>query len=148
MRIAFPLFVLNGVWFCRSVLSASDGGCAVFKRWGIYCMGCGGTRAFKALLRLDVWEAFRYNPFLTLGLPFLIVAVLCIGVFIYKGAFPFESRLAQAGWWKDWRRILLLVLSLLAVIVALTFLRNVIPALQPPPDEAGTRNHPKRIPIY
>lgn len=31
---------------------------------GILCMGCGITRAFDALLRFDLYQAFRYNPFI------------------------------------------------------------------------------------
>ncbi len=29
---------------------------------GIYCPGCGGTRMVKSILKLDFYQAFRYNP--------------------------------------------------------------------------------------
>lgn len=39
----------------------------------IYCAGCGGTRMFYAILRLEFYQAFRYNPLLFI---FLILAIL------------------------------------------------------------------------
>ncbi len=37
-------------------------GCWFRENFGLYCAGCGGTRMVKALLRLDFYQAFRYNP--------------------------------------------------------------------------------------
>ena len=37
--------------------------CAFFTRTGLYCPGCGGTRALKSLLRGDFIKAFMYHPF-------------------------------------------------------------------------------------
>ena len=41
---------------------------------GIYCPGCGGTRMVKAILKLDFYQAFRYNPFMFI----LIVLLVCL----------------------------------------------------------------------
>lgn len=30
---------------------------------GFYCPGCGGTRAFRAVLQFRFWESFCYHPF-------------------------------------------------------------------------------------
>lgn len=38
-----------------------------------YCPGCGGTRMALALLRFDFYQAFRYNTFVFLTGPLLVV---------------------------------------------------------------------------
>lgn len=37
--------------------------CIFYETTGLYCPGCGGTRATKALLRGEVIRSFRYHPF-------------------------------------------------------------------------------------
>lgn len=44
------------------------------------CPGCGGTRMAVALLELDFYQAFRYNPFIFVTAP--IIAVVYIWQFI------------------------------------------------------------------
>ncbi|QJD88444.1 DUF2752 domain-containing protein [Cohnella herbarum] len=36
---------------------------------GLYCPGCGATRAILSLLDLDVHQAYRYNPLIFILLP-------------------------------------------------------------------------------
>lgn len=44
----------------------------LFKRMtGYDCPGCGGLRALHHLLRGDLWQAFRLNPLVVVGLPLL-----------------------------------------------------------------------------
>lgn len=50
-------------------------GCPILYVTGIPCMGCGMTRAFAALLRLDFAAAFAYHP-LVFAMPFLAAALL------------------------------------------------------------------------
>ena len=38
--------------------------CIIKNLFGIDCAGCGATRMFGALLKLDFYQAFRYNPFM------------------------------------------------------------------------------------
>lgn len=38
------------------------GGCTLHKMTGLYCPGCGGTRAIKALLRFDLLQSAFYHP--------------------------------------------------------------------------------------
>ena len=47
-------------------------GCVFRDVLGFPCPGCGMSRAFLALLRLDVVAAFRYNP-LIFGMPYVFV---------------------------------------------------------------------------
>lgn len=43
----------------------------------VYCAGCGGTRMIKSILKLDFYQAFRYNPLM------FIYLVLFTPVIIY-----------------------------------------------------------------
>lgn len=40
---------------------------------GILCPGCGISRMFMALLRLDFYAAFRYNALIFCALPFVLI---------------------------------------------------------------------------
>lgn len=44
--------------------------CFFHKVTGFYCPGCGITRMFLSLLHLDFYQAFRFNPYLFILLPF------------------------------------------------------------------------------
>jgi len=48
----------------------------------IYCAGCGGTRMLKSVLKLDFYQAFRYNPLLFILL--IIFIIYLIYITIYK----------------------------------------------------------------
>lgn len=47
--------------------------CISNKLTGLYCSGCGMTRAVFSLLKLDFYQAFRYNVFSILLLPILLI---------------------------------------------------------------------------
>ena len=49
--------------------------CLFRKFTGFYCPGCGITRMFLSILRLDFYQAFRYNP---------LVFILFVGVILFK----------------------------------------------------------------
>lgn len=49
--------------------------CLFHKITGWYCPGCGLTRAIVSLLQFDFYQAFRYNSFGIILLPFLLVYV-------------------------------------------------------------------------
>ncbi len=42
--------------------------CIFFRTVGWYCPGCGGTRAFVALMRGNILESLRYHPVVFYGL--------------------------------------------------------------------------------
>ncbi len=58
----FALFVV-AVYRDPSVLTTFPPPCVFRKATGIYCPGCGSTRALRALFGGDFFAAFRYNPF-------------------------------------------------------------------------------------
>lgn len=37
--------------------------CVVYKYLGVYCPGCGGTRAVEALFHGDILQSIYYHPF-------------------------------------------------------------------------------------
>lgn len=45
---------------------------------GIDCAGCGATRMFKALLNLEFYQAFRYNPLIFIYTVFGIIYIIYI----------------------------------------------------------------------
>lgn len=40
---------------------------------GLYCPGCGITRMIISILQFDFYQAFRWNPFLFLLIPFFVI---------------------------------------------------------------------------
>ncbi|MBQ8031222.1 MAG: DUF2752 domain-containing protein [Butyrivibrio sp.] len=64
------------------ILYVAGIGCPIKYLTGVSCMGCGMTRAYLSLLRLDFASAFRYHPLFPIP---AIAAVL----------FLFKSRISQ-----------------------------------------------------
>ena len=50
--------------------------CPIKKITGLYCPGCGITRMLLSILKLDFYQAFRYNPLVFISLPFFIFFLL------------------------------------------------------------------------
>lgn len=94
--------------------------CMLNQIFGIYCSGCGLTRAGLALLRLDFYQAFRYNAFSIVFIPGLFFIGIC---FIWEQIFNKTSIISKIPVW-FW------------VLISIAFLgygimRNFIPYLQP-----------------
>lgn len=74
--IIISAFILNFV-----LIFATDYQCP-WKLTGIECAGCGATRMIKALFRLEIYQAFRYNPLIfilmIIGIIYLIYVLVCI----------------------------------------------------------------------
>lgn len=47
--------------------------CIFHKMTGLYCSGCGASRALRSMLHFDFYQAIRYNAVFTLAVPFLAV---------------------------------------------------------------------------
>lgn len=50
--------------------------CVFHEVTGLYCPGCGATRAALSLLQLDIVQAFRYNALLFILIPFYALYVI------------------------------------------------------------------------
>ena len=62
--------------------------CIFHELTGLYCPGCGGTRMVISLIKLDVYQAFRYNMLLTIAIPFFIAHLVCKHIFKLKYRIP------------------------------------------------------------
>lgn len=47
--------------------------CPIHEIFHVYCPGCGLTRMLLSILKLDFYQAFRYNPLLFIMLPFSLL---------------------------------------------------------------------------
>ena len=89
--------------------------CITRELFKVYCPGCGATRATYELLHGDLWLAFRYNPLLIVGIPFIIfLLLLLIGISINDKPILSESLLSPT-----------LVRVVLVVIISFWILRNI-----------------------
>jgi hypothetical protein len=82
---------------------------------GLYCLGCGGTRAVHSLLNGDIIKALGYNAFLVLLLPAALYFYIAgFGrVFFHKSILPVPKNRAPWLW------------TLLGLAIAFMTLRNV-----------------------
>ncbi len=55
------LFILGIIYKCF-FSKFKIGYCVIYDKLGIYCPGCGCTRAFEALLKFDIKSSIIYNP--------------------------------------------------------------------------------------
>ncbi len=58
--------------------------CVFQKTFGLYCPGCGGSRALNALLRFDFPESFIYYPPIILCALLILITDLQLAVFLIK----------------------------------------------------------------
>lgn len=70
------IFVVSFVIVCMQYKYNSGFKCVVHALFGIDCPGCGATRMAISILQLDFYQAFRYNTFMFLTLPFVMIIVL------------------------------------------------------------------------
>lgn len=62
-------------------------GCWVAKYFGMYCPGCGGTRAIIALLHGNIVQSFLYHP---LVIYFCAIFVVYVGTQTFARVFRFQ----------------------------------------------------------
>ena len=81
---------------------------------GYYCPGCGASRALRALLHLDFYQALRYNALFTVCAPFVgIYTAVFVCRYIRFGKIPVKRKLPL---WPLW--------VLCAVAIVYGILRN------------------------
>lgn len=94
-RRATALFLIFNVFLLSLVLvylilvriydgAVSDPTCRFQQVFSLYCPGCGGSRALRALLRLDLVSAIRLHPPLVSALPLAVYAEVLLVLGILK----------------------------------------------------------------
>ncbi len=108
--LAFPL----GMLWVESRPLTGPVTCTIRVLSGVDCPGCGLTRAFRAMGRLQVAEAFGYNP---CGPALFLLA--CAGWLVALAMLASRGRLSIPTWWTRWQWRLLLVLVGLYLLVGI-----------------------------
>ena len=70
-------------------------GCLLHDRFFLYCPVCGGTRAVDSLLRLDLFSAFAFNPFVSA----CILALLAVDIVAWARFFQKKRPLFPVPAW-------------------------------------------------
>lgn len=92
-KIALVLLVAATIlfWWQGDYIVSREGGCVFREVMGMYCPGCGGTRAFYHFVHGRWWKSFLYNPFL----PYMMVVyILFMGntfLYMHTKKFGFEK---------------------------------------------------------
>lgn len=88
IRIVLAAFALLAVVLCVLLyMKRFPLFCPIHRVLGVYCPGCGSSRAVFALLHGRWMSAFSYNPFLILSLPLLcyLLGVAYLQAFFRRG---------------------------------------------------------------
>jgi hypothetical protein len=114
LLIVLSAIAAAGLWYVRvsdvstkSILPP----CLFHELTGLYCTGCGMTRALHYIMNGQLYPAFRMNPLAVASLPFLVWFMLLLLYRLYKG-----KPLPGMPTWLPW--------TILAVIVLYTVARN------------------------
>ncbi len=110
------LFLVAGFVLVTYLIRDKTGfGCAFHELTGLYCPGCGGTRAVYSMLKLNIIDAVRYN----ISVPFAIF------VYIYYNIRGFIAGYRNdTEYFKKQKYPLCIVLAI--VIVVNFILKNVL----------------------
>ena len=85
--VLFIIAILITSFTFLYIIKLIDFKCVFKEIFNVYCAGCGTTRMVESILKLDLYQAFRYNPlmfilFIILG----IYIIYQIFVYIKKGS--------------------------------------------------------------
>lgn len=82
--------------------------CVVHSLTGLYCPGCGASRALASLLRLEFYQALRWNPLLVVLLPFALFYLGWGSIsFVRCGRNTLDDRLPR---WLLWAMVVVVLL--------------------------------------
>ncbi|WP_405353605.1 DUF2752 domain-containing protein [Ruminococcus sp.] len=117
MPFAALLFAYFGSVFAFKYITLPP--CYLYVLTGIYCPGCGCTRAVFALINGDVLLSLRQNPMIICSI--LVLAILYIELVFRAFGKKLRTFLHNKySWW-----------TVFAVVMIYTILRNIFPQLAP-----------------
>lgn len=93
--------------------------CYIHHFTGLYCPGCGATRAVYALVNGDILLSLRQNAFLAVGI--VIVLILYIQFVLRAFGKKINTFINMQGF----------IWIMFALLIVYTILRNIFPALAP-----------------
>ncbi len=80
------LFTLMFFPYYRDHLAATPlTSCKFLDLTHLYCTGCGGTRAFNALIHFKFLDSLRYNPIVLIGAISFVIYEITMIVYLIKG---------------------------------------------------------------
>ena len=94
--------------------------CPINEFTGLHCPGCGITRMLLSILKLDFYQAFRYNPVLFVMFPFFIFLLIDEIISEFKNKKSILKKIPNKYYY-----IFIFILILYGI------LRNIIPYLAP-----------------
>ena len=94
--------------------------CPLHSITNLYCPGCGVTRMLLSILKLDFYQAFRYNPLLFICLPFFIYLLIDYVISLYKKKKPLYTRINSK-----------IYIALIVIFIIYGILRNIYLPLAP-----------------
>lgn len=94
--------------------------CIFHEITGLYCPGCGITRMFLALLKGNIYAAFRYNMLVFCSLPLIIFFCIEYIYSKYKNKIPLYKKIPNYIW------ALIIVILIIWMII-----RNIFPFFAP-----------------
>ena len=81
--LLLALLILPPYLFITNLLPAQR--CGMVELAGLYCPLCGATRAFYALLRFDILNSLRLNPFVIMFILAFVAYDIPLIVYLIKG---------------------------------------------------------------
>ena len=87
---------------------------------GLYCPGCGITRMIKSILKLDFYQAFRYNQLLFILLPFFIIIIIDLFISIIIKKKSIYKKIPEYVW-----------IIIVIILIIFGIIRNIIPFFAP-----------------
>lgn len=114
-KIMIPLIILVAAVFLLDI------SCPIRKLTGFPCPGCGMTRAWLAVLKLNFKEAFRFHPLWFLPVPLFVLSVT------HSDRLFKNKRLDNIFWW-----------SMAAVVIGTYLIRMLLFFPHTPPMDYDT----------
>lgn len=93
--------------------------CPFHKFTGLYCPGCGVTRMLFSLIKLDFYQAFRYNPLVFI---LLIIGIIYLLIKFILKKFNIIIKVSNYVWY-----ILIIIVIIYGILRNIPYFNYLIP---------------------